>query len=1002
MNSHVVCSRSKALTSCKGKAVLVVPTPAHARALSAVCNRWKNRPAHIISLRDFSLRFCPANPPPEISARERQAIIRSILLSAPKRFDRFLLPVSKGNEPTIGAGMLRRLSTSIELKMRGALPSTGVPADAQRQFETLAQEYSARLASGGAISIYQANLQAARAVTSKQFAQAFPSCTDVLFEAQNGAEELVSAWRASLNKCGIGTALLAQESRQDVTVRHVVRASTRQHELRTIASLIRCELDAGRLQPSQCAVTFPDPSGYAGFAIDTFHDFGLEVADYYPCSIAQHPLVQLISAVRGVLASGWTAGELRRMASLPLTGAGEHTTLAEFDRVLRELGCSDSSRDEAARLRARISALKQRVVAVDAGDDESLDDSIRSDLSRYERLERWFQKLESRLSTVSSGDAQALSGILELIAPPPADIGGSALLREFTAVRETIFEAAANVSRLGSILGPTSGLPGLLHGIEMLLPGELSFAPGNADAVLMLPIDVAPAIELQRLFVVGTTESAFPRPYGTWNEETERAPATATERRRREQDLFCELCSCAGQTFFFVPETDDGTPLIASWYLENSVAPEIKADELTGSAPPSATEQLLAITAEPPAATRVSAPPTDLVLHNAAWNITAQNERLREDALGSFDGLICDQALHEVLTRRTRHHVYSAKQLEVLVQCPFRYLLERLMHIVIPDSESEEDPSPLVVGQVLHDVLCRFYSRWTQEIRQPLTEEHRTKATDWLERLAFEAVAGQPLSTFARDLLFSKLTGYAAASNGTMGSAIVQSLSRHRGMLGAFLDCEIQRNSEFPRLLQPSLFEVEFGLPRRSSQTRAQEASPQQLTITCNGETIGLRGRIDRIDSDGKVFLLLDYKTGQLPTMKSQREGLRVQIPLYLLAMEQGAGGIQAAAAGGMFYCIRTDAAEMAGRFVLATYREVAGIGPRLQCLSPEQYGEALDALRQQIANGIRNIRNGRFHLTQHEREACKYCLLLDICKRDPDRASQLIPLLNGSNDAFD
>jgi len=85
-----------------------------------------------------------------------------------------------------------------------------------------------------------------------------------------------------------------------------------------------------------------------------------------------------------------------------------------------------------------------------------------------------------------------------------------------------------------------------------------------------------------------------------------------------------------------------------------------------------------------------------------------------------------------------------------------------------------------------------------------------------------------------------------------------------------FLDLEIERADE----LVPREFEKKFG--------------PVALRLS-ERLTLSVKGRIDRIDSDGKRARILDYKTGKAYHKKDDRfdGGEALQLPLYALAAEQ-------------------------------------------------------------------------------------------------------------------
>jgi RecB family exonuclease len=82
----------------------------------------------------------------------------------------------------------------------------------------------------------------------------------------------------------------------------------------------------------------------------------------------------------------------------------------------------------------------------------------------------------------------------------------------------------------------------------------------------------------------------------------------------------------------------------------------------------------------------------------------------------------------------------------------------------------------------------------------------------------------------------------------------------------------------------PCHFETAFGNAPREGQDRLSQREPFILTI--DGCEYRFSGKIDRIDLNGSEARLIDYKTSSVPTPKSIKLGLSLQLTLYSWAVE--------------------------------------------------------------------------------------------------------------------
>jgi RecB family exonuclease len=327
--------------------------------------------------------------------------------------------------------------------------------------------------------------------------------------------------------------------------------------------------------------------------------------------------------------------------------------------------------------------------------------------------------------------------------------------------------------------------------------------------------------------------------------------------------------------------------------------------------------------------------------------------------------------------------------LDVLIQCPFRFMVERLLGIEQPE-QVDEDRFPLVMGLVIHDALHRFYSKWARDGHGPITDASRHLAGAMLAEAADQAINARPLTSFMRELLRRRMLGFGGTRDSLRGGpartvSMVETIRGHRGILAGFLEFEIERY-ESGEILRPKDFEVAFG-------TRSGR-DDDIVELEMGGERVKVCGRADRLDADDRYYALVDYKTGYAPSNKAQNQGYCVQIPLYLMAFDRilRQQDMRLEAAGGVYYGVKPRETRFAGHFFRKDLKDLMALG-RAMCLTEERFQQNLQLVRERIAYGIERFRRGQFHLTvADEKIACAYCACEQVCRKNLPRVRRLVP----------
>ncbi len=205
--------------------------------------------------------------------------------------------------------------------------------------------------------------------------------------------------------------------------------------------------------------------------------------------------------------------------------------------------------------------------------------------------------------------------------------------------------------------------------------------------------------------------------------------------------------------------------------------------------------------------------------------------------------------------------IYSATALERYITCPVSFFFSNIIGL---ESEREltDALDALEYGIIIHDALSEFYKSLADE-------KGRTTFS------ADETASNKKRMDAIIDTAFSRRSGRHRKIN----PIVITSEKRFiKTWMHYFIDIEAEIFGDSP--FEPFLFETSFG-----------GRSETPFEISHDGNSIKLRGRIDRIDiSDEngiRYFRVIDYKTGQSPTGKDITEGRKIQLPLYIKAVNE-------------------------------------------------------------------------------------------------------------------
>lgn len=289
----------------------------------------------------------------------------------------------------------------------------------------------------------------------------------------------------------------------------------------------------------------------------------------------------------------------------------------------------------------------------------------------------------------------------------------------------------------------------------------------------------------------------------------------------------------------------------------------------------------------------------------------------------------------------------SVSQLNTYGGCPMRYYLSRVLGLEAP-AEPSEGLDRRDIGTLVHRILALFFGQRTvgSDTCEPLTPANLAAA-----KQALRTCVEQVSNTWSAEVF---------------GAPAVweRTIQRVAEDLQALLAYEASRyEATSPTVVQG--VEVTFG---------ARGSFALDLP---GGETVKLRGRLDRLDlmdlteADEQRWVIWDYKTNDGSSAPMIAQALDLQLAVYALAVEQ------------VLYPGQAAGSQQWGYYRAA---RPVGWGGRLQRKAnpegPDNLELAMQTAREKIAAYVGALRQGDFPAQPNETlSPCRYCDFREICR---------------------
>jgi ATP-dependent helicase/DNAse subunit B len=499
--------------------------------------------------------------------------------------------------------------------------------------------------------------------------------------------------------------------------------------------------------------------------------------------------------------------------------------------------------------------------------------------------------------------------------------------RVYTAARTALAELRAVVEAdPRTRLGPERVLA-VLEELRVHL-GE----PPQPDRVQVATPEAIRARRFEAVFVCGLQEGEFPSgasPEPFLPDDERRALARAgglvlpvrEDRLDRERFLFYTCCSRAERLLVLSSRSSDeeGNPQAESFFVED-------VRDLLAPGAELRTRSLSEVTWQPEQA------PTAAELERA---LAASGSRREEATAGQLSA-------EPLLERLAAREAVSAGALERFADCPVKWLVED----VLRPEQLAPDPEAMVRGDYAHSVLEHTYRRLREQ-----TGDRRVTPGNLVqaERILLEE-------------LRERRSLFPISPNQTRVRAATRRLEFD---LLRWLRREAEADGDF----EPEHLELRFGY--------GEDREPVEIS-----EGLRVRGRIDRVDVNDGMALVLDYKTGKRVDrykVASWEPENRFQAALYMLVVERLLG---LRAAGGVYVALGERSPRPRG--MLAADVEELGSGfVKNDRLGPDEFREKLDWALGRIRETDAAMRRGELRCNP---DSCAWnggCMYPAICRSE-------------------
>jgi ATP-dependent helicase/nuclease subunit B len=778
----------------------------------------------------------------------------------------------------------------------------------------------------------------------------------------------------------------------------LMTAPNRQEEVALIAKLIkRMAHEQPGIDLSRICVAVHKPELYTNLFREVFQEYGVpaNITDRY--YLDQSRLVIAILSLLAVQQGNFRLKDIMRALSSPYFDFSGYKTVPDAGnlyKVATQLKITVGRQTWTTRIERRLKMLATEI----ANEQDAME------LPQWRREEESLRKAASDIETLRSVLApfdqpmrplqfkEQLTGILDSLHIPeqivniPEKLFGYEHLEKDGRAYQKFVSFLDDFLEILSLQHDVDGAESLGYYLDQLRAAlsqiRYNIRQRYGYGVAVTSMDETRGIHFDVMILAGLIDGEFPTVYQP------EILFSSTRRERKERYhlhehryLFYQaLTNFSKHVYLLYPKTDDETELVPSSFIRgvlDVIEPDDRRDTLNTEFSEtvfSRDELLQHIGASIGAdATYLPVLPSALkdditgVVENIRRAVAVERSRTASHALAEFDGIIgaaiSDEARNALNQFRTK--VYSVTQLETYGKCPFQFFADKVLRLNAPP-EMEEGLSALEKGGVLHEVLFEFYSSRREKNLPPLSRVTDKEFQEALDDLRHRLVTKLAQWDFT-DLFWE------VEKENILGT------QDRKGILREFLEREREDTLE----IEPKYFEVGFG----SKVGAVSDPALHRKEPVVAGKVL-LRGKVDRIDGDNRRFRIIDYKTGaNLASWKEIEEGISLQLPLYLYAVESIFSELREVpqqGVAGIYYSLRSPVSQKLGVGSKEHRDQIFSVKRTSSALldSDERLREVIQRAIQYINVYVDAITAGSFPVQPKDpAKVCKSCSFNTVCR---------------------
>lgn len=779
------------------------------------------------------------------------------------------------------------------------------------------------------------------------------NCEDDRPEPESTCEQIVTSlfWRDASLLRGIRSDL-----KSDLTL---MPCHTVTHEVESAARWIKRRIVEEGVNPSDILVVLKNADVYARILGEVFDEAGIPLRPVQSATLAESSYVDMLlkvyetsadwerDAVLGVL----TSGEFQSLADSP----EEH--VAAYRHAAYRAGIVEGRlqwRKKALGLSERLLARQGRTADGWLNHVPHLQEACASlilDIARLETLSRGIP------SSATFSEHTMAFGLLH-----GAFTLERVLERTGAAGRESAFHAWHELQAVLHSLGDESQISGqhisrseYVRELRDLFSMVSLPEHSGAGGVLCLRLEDARHIRARYVYGLGMNEGIVPSAppvsaiyseadYGDLRKAGLDLDMTRTH-GLKERLLFLRLFSVATEhlTIGWHESTQQGQVIYPSPFVQDirdlgegyGLPLRVESEPLTW--PMNAREALCAgVEAKAPLL-----PELEGEFGQVSERVSVERGRYAISAFNEFDGVLNEpRIIEEVAGYYDTRHRFSANQIETYIDCPFRFMMNKILEIPSLD-RPERGLDVMTIGTIYHHVLEKFYRKY---LGTALEVVNLDEAFDVVEELT-------------DDEFKIEVVGFAEAYPGVARverNRIVETLRRH---------VRVHHENGSEGWLAEH-FEVSFGESLTEYSDSMSVSEPFSLEV--GGETFQFTGRLDRVDvnADRSEARLVDYKSSVGSISKGDiKEGRNIQLTLYAMVLES---------------LLLED-----GKCAETQYLKVGSLEKKGTV--DKDKSDTWTNARVALEKSIRGIQAGVFYPKAHEK-ACKYCPENKVCRFEEGR----------------